>query len=240
MSYLPFSHFIQNVYSDTSLTTLFTLVKESTKHCYFIKNQSSQYLYANQNFIDLMGVGHLKALRQASDEALTKDKNKAKKYRALDESIFEQAKSLEVEETLEPKCNAGLIKTVSGSLYPLYQKNHKAEYVLGIVSPKNQLLRLDWEQVFQLSIEDLKSLLVKRSYSIRLSIGKTTLSRMEIITLSLLLKGHHAGEIAQLLFLKQTTIESYVVNIKDKLGVNSKSELINIVIVEKILGQIVL
>ena len=55
-----------------------------------------------------------------------------------------------------------------------------------------------------------------------------------------LLKGAQAGDIAKELLIKQTTAESYLVNIKNKLAVNNKSELINLVVSSKILEQVVL
>ena len=63
---------------------------------------------------------------------------------------------------------------------------------------------------------------------------------MEIRTLIQLLKGLHAGEIAQALGIKQTTTESYLVNIKNKLSVEKKSDIIDRVAKEKILQQILL
>ena len=62
---------------------------------------------------------------------------------------------------------------------------------------------------------------------------------MEICILVQLLKGAHAGGIAKELQIKQTTAESYLVNIKNKLAVNSKSALINAVINGKLLEQII-
>jgi DNA-binding NarL/FixJ family response regulator len=63
---------------------------------------------------------------------------------------------------------------------------------------------------------------------------------MEIRTLIELVKGKHAGEIANELKLKQTTIESYLINIKNKLAVNNKSELIQLTLREEILQQVII
>ena len=63
---------------------------------------------------------------------------------------------------------------------------------------------------------------------------------MEIRTIIQLLKGAHAGEIAKELHIKQTTVESYLIHIKNKLAVSNKSELINRIISEKLLEQIII
>ena len=97
---------------------------------------------------------------------------------------------------------------------------------------------LDFDTVFSITNEQLNELLTKRSYPIQLTFGIISLSNMEIRTLILLLKGLHAGEIAQALGIKQTTTESYLVNIKNKLSVEKKSDLIYRVTKEKILHQI--
>lgn len=49
------------------------------------------------------------------------------------------------------------------------------------------------------------------------------------------LKGKNAKEIAQTFRLKQTTIEFYIENIKEKLGATSKSSLIMTVFSQKII-----
>lgn len=99
---------------------------------------------------------------------------------------------------------------------------------------------LDFDTIFRISNEQLSGLLTKRRYPIQLTFGTISLSNMEIRTLIKLLKGLHAGEIAQALGIKQTTTESYLVNIKNKLSVGKKSDIIDRVAKEKILQQILL
>lgn len=99
--------------------------------------------------------------------------------------------------------------------------------------------KLDWNAIFQLSNHQLDALLKKSRYQIKLDIGYTTLSKMEIKTLVQLLRGKHSGEIAHSLELKQTTIESYLSNIKNKLGVRLKSELVQRVIHNQLLQQVI-
>lgn len=125
-------------------------------------------------------------------------------------------------------------------MYPLYDKYGKPLYVLGIVSSVLKIISLDWNTIFTLSANELSELITQRQYKIHLSWGETNLSRREIQTIIELVKGAHAGEIAEILKLKQTTIESYIVNIKNKLGVSTKSELIQLITSSSLLSQIML
>lgn len=95
-----------------------------------------------------------------------------------------------------------------------------------------------WNDIFQVSMEELDALLVRPRYDFQLDNNRFILSRMEIKSLVQLLKGQHAGEIATSLNLKQTTVESYLSNIKNKLGINSKSQLIQFIVKNQLLQQI--
>ncbi|MFI4919367.1 MAG: helix-turn-helix transcriptional regulator [Legionellales bacterium] len=103
--------------------------------------------------------------------------------------------------------------------------------------PFNQL---DFNTIFSMTDDDLTYFLVKRSYSIWLYNRQLSLSKMEIRTLIQLLKGSHAGQISQTLGIKQTTVESYLTNIRNKFSVNNRYELIQLITSEKILQQIIL
>ncbi len=122
----------------------------------------------------------------------------------------------------------------------LLQDSNNISNVLDTVKSTSKLIQLDWDTVFKLKLDELDKLLTKRSYSLLTSWGSISLSKREIQTLVELIKGCHAGQIASSLKLKQVTIESYIANIKDKLGVSSKSELINFIISNNLLKQIFL
>lgn len=219
---------------------LIQLVNASSHHCLFIKNQYSNYCYANNNYIQLMGLDNLKQLQQLSDHDLSKDTKDADKYRQLDCYVLEENKPLAVSEVITPNYNQPILKTMEGKLYPLTSEQSGARYVLGVVAPESKLLKLDFDTLFKINQQELRSLLKKQRYNLKLSFGTATLSRMEIQTLVQLLRGAHAGEIAQALSIKQTTVESYLTNIRNKLFVHNKSELLNLIINEKILEQIIL
>lgn len=240
MDHLPFKQFMEHVESPLPLTEVCSILNTSSYHCVFIKNEQSNYLYANDNFLHLMGLQHLKQLQQMNILELSQRTQDAKLYRDLDASVLKEGNALAVSETVMPAQNKPIIKTMTGSLYPLYSKNNRSNFVLGIVKPNTSLLKLDWNTVFQLTPAELKSLLVKRRYTIYLPSGLIGLSKMEILTLVELLKGQHAGEISKSLSLKQTTIESYLAHIKNKFGVSNKSELLKLVMKNNLLEQVII
>lgn len=231
--------FFENMQCDISLHALNELLLSSPYHCFFIKDQKSNYQYANDNFIQLMGLKTLKQLRALSDLDMSQSKRDAKKYRELDCEVLDSKDSVKVSEIITPELNQPLIKEMSGVLYPVFFEKEQTAFVLGLVSPKSKLITLDWESLFRLTHSDIKALLVKRSYDIQLSFGFIRLSKMELLTLIELVKGRHAGEMATELSLKQSTVESYLTTIKNKCGVTSKGELINLLITQGVFKQIV-
>ena len=222
------------------LDELLELFNAPQSQCIFIKNEHSQYTYANDNFIQIMGMRTLTQLQNLSDYDLCQNPKEAAKYQDYDQWILSEGKTVEVKETIYPLYNQPITKTMQGKLYPLFSKNDNPNFVLGIVTPDSKLLKLDFDTLFSLTQQELNELLIKRSYNIMLSTGPITLSKMEIRTIVQLLKGAHAGEIAKALDLQQTTVESYLLNIRNKLGANNKSELIDRIINEKILQQVML
>lgn len=231
--------FMHSIHLPLKLEEILKIMKSSQTTCIIIKNEHSVYQYANDNFVKLMGLDNLHQLKQYSDFDLNKNKQDAHKYQELDRYVIEEEKTLAVCETLSPSYNPSIIKTMQGKIYPIFGENGRAQYVLTVVSPTSNLLKLDWDTMFTLTIKELDEIL-KRQYIIKLTIGSVVLSKRDIQTLIQLLKGSNAGEIASMLGLKQTTVESYLVNIKKKLEVSSRSELINLVIREQLLQKIIL
>jgi DNA-binding CsgD family transcriptional regulator len=119
-----------------------------------------------------------------------------------------------------------------------FLQNSQALLTPPLSVPELTSFSLDWNTLFELSLSQLDQWLVRQRYPIQLGAMPLTLSRMEIKTLVQLLKGQHSGEIAVALNIKQTTVESYLSNLKNKLGVNLKSELIQTVIHHQLLQQI--
>ncbi len=152
-------------------------------------------------------------------------------YMLTAKDIILEAKSVENRIVLP---NAGDLNTSAEHIY-YCEKNKESQNPDNI---KYSLDKLDWNTLFQLSTQQLDALLIKTRYPIQLDIGHISLSRMEIKTLVQLLKGQHAAEIATTLQIKKSTVESYLANVKNKLGVRLKSELVHRVIHSHLLQQI--
>ncbi len=235
-----FGQFIRTITEPSHLNDLLSVVNSTKQHVVFIKNEHGRYLFANSNCMQLMGLNSFQQLRRTSDDELLANTTEAKKLLEINDYVLEEGQILQVSEPISPRHHKPLTKTMEGKLYPLFTDGARAKYTMGIALPQTKLLKLDWDSVFGLSSSQLDSLLVKRSYPIHLDHGQITLSKMEIKTLVQLLKGEHSGEIADSLRLKQTTVESYLKNIKNKLGVSLKTELIHQVIDSKLLEQIII
>lgn len=118
------------------------------------------------------------------------------------------------------------------------EKHHVIEEETVLKLKIRDKFKLNWDIIFNSSTDKIDKLLVKRSYFIQYSHYQIRLSRMEIKTLIELLKGRNSSEIGFSLKIKQTTVISYLENIKNKFGVTLKSELINIVITYQLIQQI--
>lgn len=186
-----------------------------------------------------MGLNKLKQLINYSDFELSQNKEDAIKYRQLDTEVLDTRVKCSVHEVITPKLNQPIIKTMTGALYPLFSGN-KLLYIMGVVTPADKLIKLDFETVFKLSIEQLDTFLVKPKYKIYYQSLAFNFSRMEIRILFLLLKSKNANEMACCLALKQTTVESYISNIKNKIGISRKSEMIDFVIAANLFSQILI
>ena len=238
---MPFlTNFMRTVKSPMNVEDLVGLLSSSQHQCLFIKNEYSAYCYANDNYIQFMGLNNLNQLRRLNDYDINKNKKDADLYREHDRYILEEGKTLSVSEVISPNHNQPIVKTMQGKLYPLFAESEQANYVLGVVVPESKLLKLDFDTLFNLTQNELSELLIKRSYVVNINACSIKLSKMEIRTIIQLLKGAHAGEIAKELHIKQTTVESYLIHIKNKLAVSNKSELINRIISEKLLEQIII
>lgn len=233
-----FADYLSSTNSPLSLNDLFTYFSDN-KRCYlFIKDRNSRYAYANDAFYELLGIKNLKKLIGKSDYDFYDDKALVKQYIDDDTSVFEEEKTISLLNDVKPKHNASVITTMQGKLFPLAIHHEKPDYVLGIVSPTTHIKKRDWDTIFQLTTSELNQLLTKRRYAIATSWGITFLSKREIQVLFELIHGYHAGQIAHRLHVTQTTIESYLVTIKNKLCMSSKNELISFIITSKLFHQI--
>jgi DNA-binding NarL/FixJ family response regulator len=229
-----------NHHTTISLSDLLAAFESKTS-CISIKNVHRAYTFANANFAQLMGLQEASRLLTLKDIDLTDNKALLHTIKQHDEYIFEAAQSLAVSEEIYPHFAPHLVKKVDGSLHPIFYKDEKTpRYIMGLFKPKTQLLALDFDTLCSISFSELRILLPKKSSTILFQGMHFSLSKREVETIIGLIRGLHAGEIAAFLHLKQTTVESYIQNIKNKFGLTLKSELISTILENNVLKQILL
>lgn len=206
----------------------------------FIKSALSVYQYANPLFLNMMGLNSLDDIRNQTDADLCRDKQKARVYVQDDEKVIDLEKPAIICEEVIPKHNPVFQEILTGTLYPLHTGEGVPSAVLGICGYQRVVKKLTIELSLMMTTAELDYVLTKPRYIINVFNRKISLSKREIQCLIELIKGNRAGETALLLSLKQTTIESYINNLKNKLGATSKSSLINTVLAQEIIQQIVI
>ncbi|MGQ3891665.1 LuxR C-terminal-related transcriptional regulator [Legionella sp. CNM-4043-24] len=209
--------------------------------CISIKDQNGLYRHANKNFSRLMGHLSGKTILGRKDAELTNNRQLLKTIRRHDEQLFDEAKSFQVNEILHPLATPAYQREVKGTLYPVFTKNRETHCaILGVFQPVNKLLYLSVDVITHLSLPSIQSLLINKSYAVTFNNLSFSLSRQEIMVITGMVKGMNAQEIAAALALQQTTVEGYSQNIKNKLGVSRKSEIIAAALEGRLLEEILI
>ncbi|MDP1604275.1 MAG: LuxR C-terminal-related transcriptional regulator [Legionella sp.] len=222
------------------INALKALISPPKNHVIFVKNNQHLYQYSNLLFCKLMGFQKGASLKNLTDYDLCRNKFKVKTYLAHDEEVLDTHRTIAVSEEILPKNNTSLITQLSGFIHPLFDEKFSTVGVLGIMSLHHQVLNLDLDSALKLSPQEIDQLLIKRTYRITFQNRLISLSKREIQCILELVKGAHAGEIADVLKLKQSTIEFYLKNIKNKLGENKKNNLIKTIFNHQLIEQIIL
>lgn len=207
--------------------------------CLAIKTPAKGYVYANQQYLTLMGYSSLNELLYKKDSDLYTDKHVIKFVKEDDEQVLDSDKPIHLEGDIKPVRHPKLVKSMEGTAYPLHVDCSRPDAVVVVTEPKNKHITLTAESLLTMSTEQLQHLLVRSTYLIQTKSGSIRLARMEILSFAEILKGKHAGEIADQLNLRQVTVESYLSNLKSKCGVGKKSDLTQYLISNKIIEKIV-
>lgn len=207
--------------------------------CMAIKTQDEGYVYANQNFLKLMGFSHLKDFIHLYDKDLYSDKKLLTMYKEHDEAVYISDEPLKVQGEIAPDRQNKLVKTMEGLIYPLHIHKSKPDAVLIMHKPTNGIVNLSPALLLNTCSEKLAKSLKNNSYPVRYKDLTISLARMEILCLAELLKGKTAGKTAETLGLKTLTVESYLTNLKDKCGVGMKCDLVKFFIDSQLLESIV-
>jgi DNA-binding CsgD family transcriptional regulator len=223
---LPFEALQYIADSDSNYTTI------------SIKMKDKGYLYANNNFFNLVGCSPNKLISK-DDTAITDNKKLVRIYQDLDDSAISSEKVQTVRECVQPKAYKNLVKVMVGKIFPLYLNSDAPNSVLGIYIPETKILNITPNQIFSLSSEEWQQFLSRRTYYADINGISFSFSRREILCVIELLKGKQAGQIAETFSLKQSSVEYYIQNLKNKCGVVKKNELIDFFIKNEILQQMI-
>lgn len=175
-----------------------------------------------------------------NSEDLCANKQQVKPLLDLDQQVIESEKEILLEGKVIPDAMPWQTYQVQGSMYPISINDGKPELALVIAETKVIPIRLDLSTVISMSFDELNLRLNRNSYFILCYGIMQKISRREIQCIVEMIKGKHAGQIAQTLQLKQSTVESYIKSLKEKLGATNKNSLLETVFREKILEQIVI
>ena len=207
--------------------------------CISYKTFSEGYVFANKNFLTLMGLSNLSELIHKQDSDLYKDKKTLQMIRNYDELLYDTKNPLQIEGQLKPIRHPKLIKTMQGISYPIQLNSENLDGLFFMVLPKNKIINLSVKSLCTMISAGIQQLLIRSSYLFETSLGTIRLARMEILCIAEFLKGKHAGEIAEILNIKQATVEAYISNLKNKCGIAKRSELIDFVISNNIFEKII-
>lgn len=178
-------------------------------NCVFWKNTRSEFLGCNQQFARYAGLPDAQAIRGITDFELPWQEF-AREYREGDQKIFDGVPFHSCIETILH--TNGQMLNIYVNKTPLYDQHGQVMGVIGSFTA--------------ISTEEIQS------YQNRLVQQKNNLTSREKDIAKLILMGKTCKNIASLLQLSFRTVENHLANIKDKLQVSSKSELI-----EKLLNQ---
>ncbi|MFA6060557.1 MAG: helix-turn-helix transcriptional regulator [Taibaiella sp.] len=131
---------------------------------------------------------------------------------------------------LDPVMSADGFKVLMAEKTVLYDEEGNFSAILGVgmeVKDKD-ILTFIHKSTKQQPLHKKKSLVVADEKYLQIKFNKPTLSLRESECLFFLLHGYTTKMIANLLGLSSRTIETYIENIKNKFGCNSKSELIEL------------
>ncbi len=194
----------------------------SMDYCIFWKDKNSNYIGGNACFLKLIGLNSLEEVIGRSDHDFPWAKE-AKKYREQDLSVL---KGNNIVNLRELRWNTEGSAIVSVNKMPL--KNEKGE-IIGILGLHLERARtaISSDSIQQYNEKDLFS-------SLR-SIVSGSLTHQEMKCLSLWLSGYSIKESSYHLKISHKTIEAYRKNIKDKIGVHHKYQLIDFMYAKNVL-----
>lgn len=171
----------------------------------FWKDTNGKYLGCNNQMSTSLRLQSNNAIIGLNDFDLGVSKNEADFYRQCDKQVMRTQISKQFYDTATVEKKKRFCLVLKS---PLILENRKTIGIVGI--------SYNLTQSSQILIDD----------SLKKLHDKYKLSSRELDCIYYLIRGKSAREIAEKLNLSTRTIESHIINIKDKINVTSKSELI--------------
>lgn len=200
----------------------------------FIKDLQHNYVWCNDNYARLLGLDKDKSIAGLNDSII--NPLHAEAYRADDDKVL-RGEILEIN-------NPGYFKdlgiaTVTGKIMPIRNERNQIYGIVGTTKLIYSLANKSFAQAISLlNANNISHIVAKSNYTVNTRYGEVKLSKRETECILFLFKCLTADEIAQSLQLSKRSIESYFVNIKNKLNVNHKSEIVEAVIRGGLLEQL--
>lgn len=233
-------YLLKNQFQHTlSASEIVELLESNKRYFIFIKDIRHQYLYSNSNFSQLLGLKNNTLIRGLYDNDLYKDIARVKEYQDYDDQVFDIQKTIHASATLAPKNNSKLQITATGLLTPLYDtRRDRLQAVLGITYHDTQLITQTLDELLKLSLTEVNQLLAQHRYIVNIDSRRISFARREIQCVIGLMQGHSSQSMSLELGLSKLTVDSYIQNLKQKLSVSTKFELIDTIIKYNIFTQI--
>lgn len=205
------------------------------KHSFvFIKDVHHSYVGCNHIYAHFLGLEDHHKIIGLTDSII--NPQQAELYRLDDEKVL-RGEEININNPAFFK-DIGSVQ-VTGKMIPLKNLNND---IIGILGTTKLMLSIASKPFYQamnlLNANTIPLIVNKKFYQINTVQGEVRISKREVECILFLFKCMTSDAIAHCLQLSQRSVESYFVNIKNKLNVKHKNEIIEAVIKGGLLQQL--
>jgi len=200
----------------------------------FIKDKQHQYVGCNNNYARYLGFNNYTAIVGLTDLIINPDH--AHIYRTDDEKVL-RGELVEINNPAYFKKIGNV--AVAGKIIPLKDDANNVAGILGVTQLIHSLANKPFAKaIAMLNANNILLTVNKNWYEVNTRYGKVKISKREVQCILFLFKSFTSEDIAQNLQLSRRSVESYLVNIKNKLNVSHKSEIVETIILGGLLEQL--
>lgn len=205
----------------TSFEAVHKILNQRSNELIFVKDHNSNYLEANENFLNHFGIENVEQLREINDYDLPAA-SLAEKYIHDDQDALQLGEIQVIEPTL--RHDGGLIIMLTHK-YSFYDNATQRQGIVGIARVIHDI---NIKKFLDLAYKnDLKNFKVSDSlFEVKVNQHvKKLLTKRELDVLYYLLHGSSQKQIADKLNLSVRTVEDHVDHVKTKLNCFNKNQL---------------